>query len=163
MNQKTTILLIENDPGDIELLQKILSESENGSIIWKTAHRLSDGIELLAHHCPDLIIVDLGLPDSQGLQTLTKLLAESGEIPIIVMTSNTDKELGLEAVKNGAQEYLVKGESSPEEISRSLRYAIERKHLENELREAKAELEHRVKERTAELEKTNETLRKSQA
>jgi len=120
--------------------------------------RLSIGIELLEEKKFDVLLLDLGLPDSQGLETLKKARAKARGIPFVVLTSVSDEEIGIKAVQEGAQDYLIKGHVDGDLLVRAIRYAIERKRAEEELWKAHDELERRVEERTAELVKANNQL-----
>lgn len=89
----------------------------------------------------DLILSDLGLPDSTGIDTYIKLYEKTKTIPIIILSGNKDEELALSAVRKGAQDYLVKGEFDSNLLQKSIKYAIERHKLYRELEQAKIELE----------------------
>ncbi len=135
MNDKTKILLIEDNPGDARLIQVTLAEG-NGTaqfdLSW--ADRLSKAVEVLATTIVDVILVDLTLPDSQGLSTVTHIIAEAPEIPIIILTGLDDEALAVNALQEGAQDYLVKGQLEPNLLIRTIRYGIERKQAEQALR-----------------------------
>ncbi len=105
------------------------------------------------------VLLDLNLPDSQGIETLVRVESEFSEIPIIVLTGQEDEAIAVEAVKHGAQDYLFKGMVDGNLLVRSVRYSIERKRIKVDLVKAKDELERRVEERTSELLKTNERLK----
>ncbi|MBD2311718.1 response regulator [Desertifilum sp. FACHB-1129] len=111
------------------------------------------------NHAFDIILLDLTLPDSTGLASLDLLIDRVPSLPIVVLTNTNDDELAVEAVRHGAQDYLVKRHLNQEILARSLRYAIERKQAAVALREANEILELRVQERTAELETTNQLLK----
>jgi len=134
------ILLVEDNPGDAHLVREILKmkPGTHGHPVetYKTevAATLGAGLALLSKKDFDLVLLDLGLPDSQGLETLSSLLSEHEDIAVIVMTIQSNEDLGTEAVKMGAQDYLFKGEVEPSQIVRSIRYAIERKHSELAIR-----------------------------
>lgn len=131
------VLLVEDNPGDARLLEEFLHES--GSLFTlKRASRLSDAMECIAANHPEVVLLDLGLPDSQGLATLRMARKAAPEVPVVIMTGLDDKELGVQAIKEGAQDYLVKGRVSADELARSLRYATERQRMEQALLESEA-------------------------
>ncbi|CAN5543221.1 hybrid sensor histidine kinase/response regulator [soil metagenome] len=122
------VLLIENDCGDAKQVLNLLNQQTAGmaklSITWVMS--LADGIHELAEHTYDAVLLNLGLPDSDGINTLGQIRKCSKTIPIVVLSGSDDKNLALEAVQNGAQDFLVKGRPSGESILRSIQYAIER-------------------------------------
>jgi DNA-binding NtrC family response regulator len=126
------ILLIEDSSGDARLLEEMLVEiSANPfKLVW--ADRLDIGLNHLAIGEFELVLLDLGLPDSQGFDTFKKIHGSVPELPIIVMTGLNDEKLALDAVREGAQDYLVKGQVEGNLLIRAIRYAIERKKLEIE-------------------------------
>jgi len=156
------LLLIEDNPGDVRLLQVALAEEAPGKFAVTTADRLTDALARIRAERFDAVLCDLGLPDSVGLGTAQAIVAQAPALPLVVLTGTHDFELGRAAIELGAQDYLIKGETRAPMISRTLRYAIERKRLENQLREANEMLERRVSERTAELVAMNETLHESE-
>src|SRR4030042_4605020 len=105
---KIRILLIENNPGDVRLIQEMLKE--NGGTQFKLEHcdNLSIGLKNLQKENFDILLLDLGLPDSKGLDTLKKVGDQVKEIPIVVLTGLDNKEVGIKAVQEGAQDYLIK-------------------------------------------------------
>jgi PAS domain S-box-containing protein len=107
----------------------------------------------------DIILLDLSLPDSQGIDSFLKLRDRSANIPIVVLTGLNDETLALLAMQQGAQDYLIKGQVDRNLLLRSIRYAIERERTETALRQAKNELEQRVIERTRDLQQTESSLR----
>ena len=143
------ILLIEDNPGDVRLIQEMLSEAPDIMPKIECVDRLDAGLKRLAKEGIDLILLDLGLPDSQGFDTFIKVHTQAGEAPIVVLTGLDDEETGLTAVKNGAQDYLVKGHTDGRLLAASIRYAIERKQAEQQLKALNETLEQRVMERTA--------------
>lgn len=132
------VLLIEDDQADAFLIKEMLLEpsaSNNGhagNVVIQHVTRLDEGIRQAAEGGFDIIISDLGLPDSQGLATVKKLASAMRHLPVVVLTGLADQEVGIEAVNAGAQDYLVKGQVTGELLVRSIRYAIERKRIENE-------------------------------
>ncbi|GLI33620.1 PAS domain S-box protein [Desulforhabdus amnigena] len=153
------VLLIEDNPGDARLIKELFLECAPGSFDLKYVETLYEGIEILETQEIDTILLDLSLPDSHGFETFLKVHDRTPEIPIIILTGFDDETLAIKAVKEGAQDYLVKGHVSSHLLARATRYAIERKRTEEALRRARNELEVRVQERTAEFEKANEELR----
>ncbi|WP_199248389.1 diguanylate cyclase domain-containing protein [[Phormidium] sp. ETS-05] len=134
------ILLIEDNQADAELLEEFLQDG-TGSI-WQIGHvvRLGDGIEHL--RCSgefDAILLDLHLPDCNGLDSLVQIKEQAPDIPILVLTGLNDRTLAVEAVRLGAQDYLVKGRFEGELLIRAIRYAIERHCIERQLRQQMAQ------------------------
>ena len=152
MNSKPIrVLLIEDNPDDADLLQEFLASSTRTRFALEVAPRLMEGLQRLAHDTFDTVLLDLGLPDSQGLDTLTRATAETAGVPIIVLTGLTDEAVGIEAMQKGAQDYLMKGEVDEKLLERAIHYAIERKQVEVELQQHRDQLEVLVAERTANL------------
>jgi diguanylate cyclase (GGDEF)-like protein len=128
-----TVLLIEDNPGDARLIKEMLAQHSAGPFRLKSVDRLAAGLETLTADPPALVLLDLSLPDSQGLDTFAKVYAHAPKVPIIVLTGNDDQALALSAVKSGAQDYLVKGKIDPELLLRAMQYSIERKRYQEEL------------------------------
>lgn len=147
----TKILLVEDNPGDAFLLCQTLKKSAPGAEV-KHVETLADAVSQLAQGGHDVLLLDLGLPDSQGLDTVRRISTHAAQIPVIVFTGTDDEVLGDEALHLGAQDYLVKGQVDGRLLARAMRYASQRKAVELQLRQAHDELELRVKQRTAELE-----------
>lgn len=129
------ILLIEDNPGDARLIEEMLKEA-GVRFEMKFVDRLLSATKQIKLYGFDVILLDLGLPDSQGLGTLTKLNEIKPEAPVIVLTGLADEAIGTQAVKEGAQDYLIKGQIDKNQLSRSINYAIERKRAEKALRES---------------------------
>ena len=133
----TRVLLIEDNPGDAELIAVALGRA--GEFQLEVCGRLSEGVERMVASQPDLVLLDLGLPDSEGLATFITANRCAPHIPIVVLTGSENDTLALQAVREGAQDYLVKGVDPPR-LLRSLRYALERKKSEEALRLSQAQL-----------------------
>src|SRR5712664_2667371 len=124
---------IEDNPGDARLILEMIAEDPGAPFVLHTADRLSLGLEHLSAGSTGLVLLDLSLPDSFGLDTFAKVYAHSPTVPIIVLTGNDDHILALSAVKGGAQDYLVKGRLDRELLLRSMQYSIERKRYQEQL------------------------------
>jgi diguanylate cyclase (GGDEF)-like protein len=134
MNNHLKVLLIEDNAGDARLIQEMLKDIETASFESEWVSSLSAGLKRLSEIHFDALLLDLGLPDSKGIETLEQLLSQAPEVPVIVLTGLADEMIGVEAVHKGAQDYLVKGPVSSDLLVRAIRYAIERKRLILELR-----------------------------
>jgi signal transduction histidine kinase len=106
----------------------------------------------------DLLLLDFGLPDSQGLETFLRAHRQAPHVAIVPLTATGDEDLALRAIKLGAEDYLFKGSINKQLLVRAMRYAVARKRIEEDLRCAHAELERRVEERTAELRQLSQRL-----
>ena len=135
------ILLVEDDPDDVVLIREALTESKVIQFRVTLAEQLSGALELLHGSRFDLIVLDLSLPDSRGLDTLLSILRQNPALPIVVLTSLDDEEVGVLAVQNGAQDYLVKGQVNDQLLVRSIRFAIERHQAEVALERHRQRLE----------------------
>ncbi|PIZ15342.1 hypothetical protein COY52_09970, partial [Candidatus Desantisbacteria bacterium CG_4_10_14_0_8_um_filter_48_22] len=134
------VLLVEDNPGDARLIQEMLKEVKDADFELEQASRISEAVKRVTGKGIDVILLDLSLPDSDGLDTFIRVSAKAGEIPIVVMTGLTDRTLAIKAVQGGAQDYLVKGTVDSNLIIHSLRYAIERKKAELKLKELQEQL-----------------------
>jgi len=131
-------LLIEDDPDDILLLKESLTDIGMGKIKLDYADRLSRGLIQLSGQSYDVILLDLNLPDSRGLDTLNTTIKRFPKLPVVVLSGLADDAITIEAVRRGAQDYLVKGDISGPLVMRVIRYAIERKQVEAVLRASEA-------------------------
>ncbi|MDP4266714.1 MAG: PAS domain S-box protein [Bacteroidota bacterium] len=127
------ILLVEDNPGDVCLIKDYLRESQIKIQSIKHVICLMDAIEILQREIFDLILLDIGLPDSNGIETFQKIFQINYNIPIIVLTGLHDEETSVKAVGMGAQDYLIKGDINSYILQKSIKYAIERKRAEEEL------------------------------
>ncbi len=135
------ILLIEDNTGDACLIEELLDEARTVSFHIEVADSLAAGLERLNRVPVRAALLDLSLPDSQGLDTLTRFRAQAPDLPVIVLTGLEDERLALQAVHEGAQDYLVKGQVDGWELGRALRYAIERESLRAELKSKNREIQ----------------------
>jgi phosphoserine phosphatase RsbU/P len=157
MNEKTIhILLVEDNPGDARLLREMLHDTKpiHFEFIW--VDRLAKGLDRLATGGIDVALVDLSLPDASGLDTVVRTRQAAPDLPIIVLTGSVDSERGITAVREGAQDYLMKGRVDSELIVRTIRYAIERKRTERELARYARELREKNDQMRADLQLANE-------
>jgi diguanylate cyclase (GGDEF)-like protein len=127
------VLLIEDNDVDAQLTQDLLSEWSTEEFQVARAATLAEGLSLLSRERFDAMLLDLSLPDAFGLPTVREVHASSPTIPVVVLSGVSDQNLALQAVRQGAQDYLVKGQSHPELLARAIRYAIERKRFEEHL------------------------------
>lgn len=152
------VLVVEDDPEDVDLIHDLMEEAEGGAFHVDTAPRLSAALEAVRTGLPDVVLLDLGLPDSAGLESLDRLSAAAPKMPIVVLTGLEDENAAVEAVRRGAEDYLVKGRVDGDLLVRALRYAIERRRTREEIETLNAELERRVETRTWELAAARDAL-----
>jgi hypothetical protein len=146
------VLLIEDNPGDAELMRRALAASNSPFKVF-TVDSLADGLDAVHDEAFDVVLTDLSLPDSQGLDTVRQLQRHARHLPMIVLTSLSSNEVALQALDAGAQDYLVKDHVNAETLGRSIRYAIQRRK-NIEMRELIGQLQ----ASEALLEKKNERL-----
>ncbi len=152
MDNKINILLIEDNPADSELVSIFLKGIYANKSALARTDSLRTGIQLLETEAFDVIILDLSLPDSWGLDTFNKLHAKAPETPIIVLTGFEDESIGIDAVKMGAQDFLLKGKIKGSDLQRSINYSIERNKLIKSLAE-KTNALYSEKQKLAEAQK----------
>jgi PAS domain S-box-containing protein len=140
MTERLRVLFVEDNPADIDLIREMLSETGPLSFRLESVSRLSEAFSRLEGGGIDLVLLDLGLPDSHGLQTFYKLREAAPDIPMVVLTGNTDQKTAIAAVREGAQDYFVKGEVSGTRLARAALYAVERMRAEKALRESEKKL-----------------------
>ena len=128
------IMLVEDNPGDVRLIQLMLRDQGDSYFELEHASSLTQGLRRLDHEDFDLILLDLGLPERQGLDTLRAVLIKAPSLPIVVLTGLDDETMGLQALQIGAQDYLIKGQITGSLLVCSIRYAAERKRAEGELK-----------------------------
>jgi two-component system, sensor histidine kinase and response regulator len=148
MNQKLfNVLLVEDNLGDAFLIQEQFKSAKTFEYSIVHVDYLSKAIAYLEQSPCDAILLDLSLPDSQGIETLKTIAKNALQIPIVILTGTNDEELAIQAVRQGAQDYFVKGQVMGKVLVHALHYAIERKLIEEQL-----------KTRTAQLEALNQEL-----
>jgi len=137
--QSIRLLLVEDNPGDARLIQEMLKDVANMELRIQHAATLKDGLQYLGdpEKPLDAVLLDLGLPDSQGFDTFTRVQEKAEAFTVIILSGLNDVDMALHAVRNGAQDYLVKGQISGELLLRSIRHAIERDEADRLLRESR--------------------------
>ena len=136
----TRVLLIEDNPDDACFLQEALSETREERIELVHVEHLNDAAKRLSQETFQVILLDLSLPDSQGIETVLRVQDHAPSVPIIVLTGLADDNIALQAVRAGAQDYLVKGDIDARILVRSIRYASERKQAYEEMARLAADL-----------------------
>lgn len=134
MSTKLNVLLIEDNPGDARIIRELLAAEDALRFRLQIADHLAAGLAELAAGGVDVLLLDLSLPDSQGLDSFTAAHGRFPDVPIIVLTGLDDEKLAEEAVRAGAQDYLVKGQVEGHLLARAMRYAVERRQAEAALR-----------------------------
>ena len=135
MNERALkLLVVDDNPADVELVRAQLAEPHlDRPFQVESVGRLSAALQRLSRKDVDVVLLDLGLPDSGGTQGVARISREAAEVPVVVLTGQDNEALGLRAVQDGAQDYLVKGQAAGPVLHRSLRFAIERKRAEQAL------------------------------
>jgi diguanylate cyclase len=127
------VLIVEDNPGDAILVREMLREVDPLGFELSHADRLSAGIDQLLGVGADCVLLDLSLPDAEGLDALTQVQSVSLDVPVIVFSGRSDERIAVRAVQEGAQDYLIKGQVDGRLLARSINYAVERKRVEVEL------------------------------
>ncbi|MFN3650123.1 MAG: PAS domain S-box protein [Armatimonadota bacterium] len=136
----TKILLVEDNPGDARLLREELRDGFFTPYALCHVERLGDARRTLTDEAYDVVLLDLSLPDSHGIETFSQLFREHPEVPVVVLTGLADQEMAARTVHAGAQDYLVKGELDGRILARAIRYAIERHSAEKALLSSERQL-----------------------
>jgi two-component system cell cycle sensor histidine kinase/response regulator CckA len=147
----TQVLLIEDDTGFARMVQKMITEIEGEPFNFERVENLEKGINRLKGGGIDVVLLDLLLPDSEGIFTFFKLREAARDVPVVVMSALEDDETAILAVREGAQDYLFKGIVNPAVLIRSIRHSIERKRNRDELRQTREDLEVLLQEKDAEI------------
>ena len=141
MKSQVKVLLVEDSPSDAALVEESLLQSGLGQFEFTHVETLAEAMRQARQSSFDVALLDLTLPDSSGPETFLRARAGAPALPIVVMTSIADEAIGLEAVRHGIQDYLIKGQTHGRQTARSIRYAIERKRSEEALKQAEAALQ----------------------
>lgn len=156
-------LLVEDNPEHVRLVSQLLDQAEATNFSLHVETTLGAALERLKISNIDLVIADLSLPDSEGIESFLRISVAAPELPIVVLSGVQDVALAIETVRLGAQDYLVKGRFDNSLLIRSLQYAIERKRVQLQLKRNNEDLERRVAERTAALLEMNIRLQQEVA
>jgi PAS domain S-box-containing protein len=132
----TTVLLVEDQPGDARLLREMLDEPGYHGIQMTHVTCMREAEAHVAEHRASVILLDLGLPDAQGLEAVRRAHAAAPACPLVVLTAVDDELVAVQALQEGAQDYLIKGQIDTRGLLRALRYAVERKQASEKLRES---------------------------
>jgi len=141
VDDQVSVLLIEDNPGDARLLQEMMADAKGVSVHIAWVRRLKEGLQTLQESDFDIVLLDLSLPDSEGFETFATLHTNAPHLPIVVLSGLNDETLAVKAVRQGAQDYLVKGQIDGPLLARAIQYAIERKRIQEETRRRAAHLE----------------------
>jgi two-component system sensor histidine kinase/response regulator len=125
-DKPTKILLVEDNPADVRLMQVMLARARDARFEVEEAGRLSEALGRLTEEGIDAVLLDLSLPDSHGFETFGAVHSQAPQVPVIVLSGHDDEEFAVKAVRAGAQDYLVKGEVDTKLLVRAIRYAVER-------------------------------------
>jgi two-component system cell cycle response regulator len=128
-----SILLVEDNPGDARLFREILRDAYASRFELVHCTSLNLALDHLSRARPDVVVVDLGLPDASGIEAVKRTRANAPGTPVVVLTSRDDESVGLQALHEGAQDYLIKGDLDARLLSRALRYSIERHRMQSAL------------------------------
>lgn len=127
----TSVLLVEDNPADARLIEIALSDGPSSDFALLRADRLSVAMDILGEGRVGAVLLDLNLPDSNGLDTVGAVMARRPRLPVVVLTGMNDEAVGIEAVRRGVQDYLVKGSIDGPTVRRALHYAIDRQNTFN--------------------------------
>jgi C4-dicarboxylate-specific signal transduction histidine kinase len=155
------VLIVEDNPADALMIRTFLAKNQRETLTCHTVDMLQTALAHITSEAPDVVLLDLSLPDSTGITACERIRLQCPTVPIVVLTGLDDENVALEALQRGAQDYLVKDQITSGALVRSLRYAIERQRVETALQQAHDLLEERVAERTEELSRTNEVLKQA--
>ncbi|MGZ7136442.1 MAG: response regulator [Methanobacterium sp.] len=153
------ILIIEDSKEDIIIIKEMLKETSKIPFKLNYANKLKTGFEELFNDSYDLILLDLNLPDSWGFDTFIRTYDQAPELPIVILSGFDDEDVAIKAVREGAQDYLIKGEIDGRVLARSIYYAIERKNIEKQLIKTQKDLRKLIEWHEEELMDTGNKLK----
>lgn len=133
LRQIEIMLLIEDNPGNARLIQEMFKEQGAQNVELKHVENMAEAEKYLAVYPVDIILLDLGLPDVQGLEAVRRTRRAAPGVPLVILSGMDDESMAIQAMQEGAQDYLIKGQIEPRELVRALRYAVERKIIEEHL------------------------------
>jgi DNA-binding response OmpR family regulator len=125
-DQPIRVLLLEDNEEDVVLVRESLRDAGQPAFVVEPVARLSEGLAQIAAEPFDVVLLDLTLPDSAGIATFKELHARAGDLPVVILSGDSDDAVAMEALELGAQDYLIKGRGPSELLGRTLRYAITR-------------------------------------
>jgi hypothetical protein len=140
LKHEISVLIVEDNPYDAKIITELFRDIKNGNFRLSFAETLAQAAEAVAAAPPDILLLDLNLPDSFGPETLVRAEKLFTGLPIIVMTGFYEEQLGIELIKKGAQDYLVKGKITGDWLAYSLKYSVERAKIERKLRQREGRL-----------------------
>ena len=158
-DQQVKVLLVDDDEDDAVLIRDWLGEIETASFAVAWVQTYQAAVEAIESGQHDVYLVDYRLGEHTGLEVLQKVMEHEGKAPVIMLTGAGNRRVDEEALQAGAADYLLKTQLNVDLLERSIRYALKHKQVETALQKARAELELRVQERTAELTTANDALR----
>ena len=130
------VLLVEDNPGDVVIIIEMLKEASKSHFKVTAAENLENGLKYLINENFDILLLDLNLPDSEGIETFNTILQDAQDLPIIILTGLADEKIAINSVGKGAQDYLIKGQTDGQLLAKSIIYSIERKGIEKKLRDS---------------------------
>jgi signal transduction histidine kinase len=141
ITQQIKVLLVEDNPGDAFLIKEQLSNHKKIKFEIVEVQYLKEAINCLEKEHFDIILLDIQLPDSRGIETLLNIEKKAPSVPVVILTGMKNEELAIQALRQGTQDYLIKGETTEALLVKSIRYAIERKYIEEQLKQHSLQLE----------------------
>lgn len=158
-SKPTKILLIEDSKEDAIIIREMLNDNSKHSFQLTHVSKLKTGFEKLFQESFDVLLLDLNLPDSWGFDTFIRTYDQAPELPIVILSGFDDEDIAVRAVREGAQDYLIKGEIDGRILARSIYYAIERKNIEKQLMKTQKDLRKLIEWHEEELKETEKKLK----
>ena len=158
MDRPIRVLLIEDEPGDVHLIGEMLAKVAAPGLALDHAESLGAALDYLKGNDYDVILSDLGLPDAHGLEAVIQIQSQFPPVPIVVLTSLDSQDVAIRAIGRGAQDYLAKGQFDGNVLWQAIRYAMERKRVQERLKKGHEGLQREVEELKAQLQLATEAL-----